>query len=178
MKRIDPDPVNVVAAPIYGDERVFQRALRQLVEMCGEVDFVGEPHPFDCTDYYEGEMGKGLKRRIVSFSELVDPSFLPELKEKASSLEDDFRVDGKRTVNVDVGYLDYHKLVLASWKGRGNKVYLSRGVWADVTVFFQKGRVIPLEWSFPDFRAGIYDADLLRVRALYREKMRRKRSGG
>jgi hypothetical protein len=65
-------------------------------------------------------------------------------------------------------------VTLASFKGRGNKIYLERDVWLDIQLTFERGRLHPLPWTFPDFRAGRYDADLLRIRARYREQARQR----
>ncbi|RMG61000.1 MAG: DUF4416 family protein [Deltaproteobacteria bacterium] len=163
---------NLITAVLYREEEVYRRAVDELARLWGEVDFAGPPRPFTATDYYAGEMGEGLVRRIVSFGPLVDPSRLPGFKRESSRVEDLFREGGKRRVNLDPGYLDFHKVVLASWKERGNKIYMGEGVWADVILFFHRGRVIPTEWSFPDFRCGTYDSELLEIRRRYREKMR------
>jgi hypothetical protein len=73
---------------------------------------------------------------------------------------------------VDVGYLDLFKLVLASFKGRGNKLYLERGVWADLTLTYERGAFQSLPWSFPDFRSGRYEEDLRRIRERFRTQLR------
>ena len=79
---------------------------------------------------------------------------------------------GNRRVNVDVGYLDLFKLVLASVKGRGNKLYLRDGVWADMTLLYQNGGFQSLPWTFPDFAAGVYNEDLRAIRDLLKAATR------
>jgi len=135
------------------------------------VEYRSNVYPFDITDYYVDEMGGPLSRVIISFENLHDPSFLVCGKEKAVQVETTCSLHGKRLVNIDVGYLDLHKVVLASYKGRGNKIYLNRGVWADMILSFRKGKVDPFPWSFPDFKRGIYDRDLLHIRNQYRKKL-------
>jgi hypothetical protein len=165
-------PVKLIAAILYRDEEPFQEALRSLEEMFSRTDYRSAPVSFEGTRYYESEMGSGLLRVLLSFENLVDPVFLVPAKLAARDIEDDSRQEGKRRVNIDMGYLDHHKMVLASFKERGNKVYLERGVWADMTLFFRKGSVDPLPWSFPDFKAGLYDRALLDIRMVYQEQMR------
>ena len=62
--------------------------------------------------------------------------------------------------------------MLASFKGRGNKLYLDEGVWADMILVYEQGRFQPLPWSFPDFRAGAYDEDLSRIRGILKAQGR------
>ena len=162
--------VKLIAVLLFRDAP--ERSLERLEARFSPADFRGPPHPFTHTNYYEGEMGAGLSRVIVSFSELVAPPFLVEARLAAHELEQALSSGGRRTVNVDMGYLDLHKLVLASFKSRGNKLYLERGVWADLTLIFTGGAFKPLPWTFPDFSDGTYHADLLAVRDLLKKQLR------
>ena len=78
-------------------------------------------------------------------------------------------------MNIDCGYIDYDKVVLASAKYNGNKIYLDYGIWADLTLFFEKGKFYPYPWSFPDFRSGMYDAVFVEMRTRY--KLQRRECG-
>lgn len=80
----------------------------------------------------------------------------------------------RRTVNLDPGYVDCWKVVLASFKAAGHKVYLSRGVFADPVLWYERGMFRPMLRGFPDFATGRYDRDLLRIRSLYLERLRRR----
>lgn len=169
-----PEPrVKLFAAVLYRDESALEQALVSLAEVFSPVDSRGAPHPFDLTDYYEPEMGPGLSRMLVSFTALVSPTALAGAKHASAAVEDALRGDsGHRTVNVDVGHLDAFKVVLASFKARGQKLYLGRGVWADLTLTYAKGHWRPLEWTFPDFRDGRYDAGLLAIRERFKVQLR------
>lgn len=72
---------------------------------------------------------------------------------------------GGRRVNLDPFYLDHHKFVLASFKQAGHRIYLRRGVWADLALRFHRGRWQAFDWTFPDFRDDRYHPFLSRVRA-------------
>ena len=43
--------------------------------------------------------------------------------------------------------LEYVRLVLATGKNFTHRVYLSRGIWADLTLIFQKGDWLDLPWT-------------------------------
>jgi hypothetical protein len=168
------DPVKLFVAVLWAQSGSLQRALERLREHWGEIDFAGADYPFDMTNYYESEMGQSLKRRLVSFQQLVPPDCLSSAKHICNDIEGRLSEERGRTVNLDIGYLDHNKIVLASFKGAGQKIYLTNGVWADMVARYKGGRYRPFEWTFPDFRDGRYDRELLQVRQRYLEQLRNK----
>jgi hypothetical protein len=75
-------------------------------------------------------------------------------------------------VNLDAGYMDYDKVVLVSAKYNGQKIYLDQGIWADLTLHYEKGQFNPYPWSFPDFKMGIYNDVFMEIRKKF--KLQRK----
>ena len=138
----------------------------------GEIDFESADYPFDKTDYYESEMGAHLKRRLVSFQRLAPPDCLISAKHLCNAIEDRLSDNNSRSVNLDIGYLDHNKIILASFKSAGQKIYLKDGVWADLVARYREGRYRPFEWTFPDFRDGRYDAELGQIRTIYLRQLR------
>jgi hypothetical protein len=126
---------------------------------------------FDVTDYYGTEMGPGLKRVIYAFRDLVGPDALADIKLATNDVEAYFASSGRRRVNIDPGYIDFHKLVLASVKFLGQKIYVGKGVYADPTLHYDKGWK-PYPWGFPDFKDGRYHEFLTQVRAAYKAKLK------
>lgn len=170
-------PVQRVAFLLGSEEEAAALALASLRELWGPVDFEGPWRLFDKTGYYEAEMGPGLRRKLVSFARLGRPEELVEWKLAAVAIEGRLAGPSGRRVNIDPGYLDAHKLVLASLKARGSKLYLGRGVWADPLLTYSRGRFLAAPWTFPDLRAGVYDVELARVRQRYRTALRARRGG-
>lgn len=151
---------------------MLDSAIRQFQVEWGDTDFVSEDFPFDETNYYEQEMGPGLRRRFYSFQELISPDLIVEAKLHCNVLEEQFTREGKRVVNLDAGYLDTYKVVLASAKFGGQKIYLRDGIYADMTLTMYKGKWESFVWGFPDFKSRKYDAVLSRIRDLYKEQLR------
>ncbi len=161
------DPVKLLVGILWAQPGPLQDAAEMLTQNWGSIDFTGPDHPFDITNYYEPEMGGSLYRRLVTFAGLVPPDILVEAKHTCNAIEDKLAGARGRLVNLDIGYLDHNKIVLASFKGAGQKVYIKDGVWADLVARYRGGRYAPFEWTFPDFKDGRYDQELLQIRQTY-----------
>ena len=75
-------------------------------------------------------------------------------------------------MNLDIGYLDHNKIVLASVKYAGQKIHLGDGIYADLIARYRGGRYQPFEWTVPDFRDGRYDGELAQIRRTYLNQLR------
>lgn len=150
-----------------------------LESVFGAIDYRGPLIRFSGDTYYRNEMGDELYRGFVSFRELASPADLATWKHQARDLEDRCRgpvrdgQKGARTCNLDVGYLDPDKLVLASFKQGPFKLYFGRDVWADMILGYSRGVFTPTPWAFPDFRDGRYDKSL----RVIREKLKAEKRG-
>ncbi len=160
--------VKFFVACLHRDDRVFASLRERVVSAFGHVDYQSRPFPFEHTGYYAEEMGTHLVRQFLSLGEARHPSFLVKLKQACRVLEGEFSVQGKRTVNLDPGYLDAQKVVLASFKHGPWKLYLAGGTWGDLTLHYREGRFHSLPWTYPDFRGGTYDKVLLHIRGLWK----------
>jgi hypothetical protein len=166
------EPVKLLACVLLGEPAPLEESLHAMEDLWGPIDHRGPPRPFAGTDYYRPEMGSGLRRTLVSFSALVLPEAIVEAKLQANRIEEELRGPAGRRVNLDPGYLDLHKLVLASVKYGPLKVHLGRGVYADLVSRYFEGRFEPLPWTFQDFRESLYDEELSAIRALYKAALR------
>ncbi|MBN1781281.1 DUF4416 family protein [bacterium] len=174
MKPAEPGQVKLFCGILYSDRQKLEEAIGLLENSYGDADFRSEEFPFEKTDYYVPEMGTPIIRLFVSFTQLIHPKRIAEIKIETNDIESRTMAGGGRRVNLDPGYIDYDKVVLASAKYNGQKIYLDHGIWADLTLHYEKGRFDPYPWSFPDFKSGLYGDVFLQIRQRYKEQMKRK----
>lgn len=165
-------PVLPVVSVICGSPESLAGVLLELSVFFGEVILRSRPFPFDMSSYYEPEMGTGLDRTWFCFSRLRDPSELPGWKRFCSGVEEAWSDGSGRTVNLDPGYLDHGKLVLASFKPAPDKVYMGEGVWAHTCLRYRFGDFCGPDHSFPDFIDGRFNVFFKEAKGMYRRLLR------
>ncbi len=171
-------PVKLVCGLITGEPALGEKAKSYLAERYGPVDRESPDFPFDLTDYYEKEMGRGLARRFLSFARLVGPDGLAEIKIETNALEERVSEESGRSlraVNIDPGYLTASALVMATAKNFSHRIPLRRGVYAHLELLFGHGEVRTLDWTYPDMRREDCRRFFLEVRAVYLEQLRERR---
>ncbi len=172
MKPADPQFVKFFIGALFSDIDLLKKALELCQVKIGDVDLRSENFPFDLTTYYNEEMGQPIFRTFYSFETLRNPGDLSKLKVLCNDIEAKLAVEGKRKVNLDMGYLDFHKVVLASAKYNGQKIYLDQGIYADPTLFFEEGQFHAFEHTFPDFKLDTYNEVLLKIRNKYKDQIK------
>ena len=144
----------------------------QLVERWGPVDFTSDPFLFTYTHYYDLEMGPPIDRFFVSFERLVDPAGLARTKLETNRIEDLFRENGNRKVNLDPGLVSLPRFVLATTKENAHRIPLADGIFAEITLLYGKGSYQPLPWTYPDFRSEPTLSIMNNIRARYKSQQR------
>jgi len=124
-----------------------------LVRTMSEIDARSEAMPWTASKFYEQEMGSGLLRRLLSFSALALPERLADVKLETQKIEDRYleTVSGGRRVNLDPGYLDAYKVVLASTKNAGQRIYLHAGIYGEATLLYYDGAFHGLQYTYKDY---------------------------
>ena len=168
----EPKPVKLFSALIFKKKEILLAAREKLVEVLGKIDFESNIFQFDYTNYYEKEMGKGLKRQFISFSRLIPPDSLPDIKNKTNEIEKELSDadTGNRAVNIDPGYLSEENVVLATTKGYSHRPYLSSGVHAEMTYYYKKGTYQVFDWTYPDYKLPERIEMFLHLRNLFISK--------
>ncbi|MFH1312097.1 MAG: DUF4416 family protein [Candidatus Eisenbacteria bacterium] len=167
----EPRPVKLLMGVIFAGRDLLEPLEAELEHRFGPIELKSQLFSFDATGYYEDEMGGTLKRIFYAFRDLIDPGKIVDAKLAANGIEQAFASGGKRRVNIDPGYLDFHKLILVSGKFLSQKIYLGKGVYADPTLYYDKGWK-PYDWGFPDFKSGMYYEFFSEVRAAYKTRIR------
>lgn len=133
----------------------------------GRIDFESEILPFSHTDYYAEEFGRDLKRKFISFEKLIPPQSLAQIKIFTNRLEQRLTLNNRRQINIDPGYLNFPKLILASTKDFKHRVYLDKGVFAEITLFYQDKAFRAWEWTYPDYKSPAYLDIFNKIRETY-----------
>jgi hypothetical protein len=171
-QRVEPAPVLRLCSCLTGNAELLPEVEAALVRVFGEIALRSDPFPFDTSEYYHDEMGDGLERRWFCFQALCGAELLADTRLVTDNIEDAFSTGGKRRVNLDPGYLDFGKLVLASLKQAHDKIYLGRGVLAHTCLRYRAGDFVAPDHSFPDFQDGRFNSFMLRARKLYKSLLR------
>jgi hypothetical protein len=169
-----PLPVKLFIGVLTSMPELLPEIEKSFAALCGSVDSQSDLFPFDQTHYYDEEMGTPIFRRFFSFAELIDPSEISSIKIKTNDLESAFagRSSGKpRPVNLDPGYLEQSKIVLASTKNYFHRILISGGIYAEVTLHFEEGDWRSFPWTFPDYKSGCYYEYFSSLRDLYRNQL-------
>ncbi|HEY1234960.1 MAG TPA: DUF4416 family protein [Candidatus Binatia bacterium] len=169
----EPKPAKFFVGLLSSSQELLSQAENDLLALMGQSDGRSAVLPWNLSPYYEREMGSGLLRCFVGFSPLLPPDRLAELKLKTQVIEDRYRNSaGARRINVDPGYLDTHKAVLASTKNASQRIYLRSGIYAEATLFYDNGHFHGLAYTYRDYlwpEALVFFSDL---RAAYLKQLK------
>ena len=160
-------PVKLIIGFIFKEETAFQKARQRLLSKYGAIDFESDTFSFAATSYYEKELGAGLFRKFVSFTKLISPLDLSAIKIFTNALEQRYAVNGLRTINIDPGYLNLARLVLASTKDFSHRIYLGKGIFGEITLIFKDKSFQHLDWTYPDYRSQEYISIFHQIRKIY-----------
>jgi len=173
----EPRPVKLFIALLGAQDDLLHPVECDLGALFGAIDSASPNLPWSVTDYYESEMGRDLRRRFISFERLISPETLAEIKHKTRDVEDRYRrAEGtgrRRRVNIDPGYVDAGKVVLASTKGAGHRMYLSSGIYGETTLFFYDASFHPFPYTYRDYLWPETITFLTDLRARYLRQVKR-----
>lgn len=147
----DSDDVKLISSLFSSERDLIDKVILEMEELFGSIDTISPWLFFDRTRYYEKEMGWPLHRRFITFKGLICPEELPSKKLTTNKIEKSYSNDEKRRINIDPGYISLERLILATGKNYTHRIYLSKGIYADLTLVFHKGSFSPLEWTYRDY---------------------------
>jgi len=165
-----PDPALLFIGTLYRTEGHFSEAREKLKASFGEIAFQSPPLPWDYSDYYKEELGSPLTRTFIFFKEMINPEALAGIKLFTNDLEQQISSGGKRHINLDPGYLTPYQVVLASTKKYAHRIYLSKGIYAEVTLIHKEGRYSPHLFTYRDYASDEYIQLFERARILLKDR--------
>ena len=145
------EDVKLISSLFSSQESLIDDVIGELEEMFGPADWKSPTLLFDRTKYYANEMGWPLHRRFISCKKLIRPEEIVEIKLATNKVEVRHSQEGKRRINIDPGYISLERLVLATGKNYTHRIYLGKGIYADLTLIFHRGSFRTLAWTYKDY---------------------------
>ena len=162
-----PKHAKLVIGAFANNKKIIEPLALELSSQFGRMDLVSCWMDFNYTSYYHSEMGSPLARRMFAFKRLIEQAALAEIKIATNRMEQTYSAAGKRQVNIDPGYLLPERFVLASGKNFSHRIYIGLGIYADLTLIYQKGGFQKLPWTYPDYAGQPMIGFLDQVRRKY-----------
>jgi hypothetical protein len=159
-----PDPALLFVGVLYREEESLSRSKEKLYGSFGESVLESPPMPWDFSRHYLSELGSPLLRSFVFFRDTISPETLCDIKLVTNALEADLSTEGKRSVNLDPGYLTPYNVVLASTKNYAHRIYIGKGIYAEVTLLYRDGKYRPHVFTYRDYASDEYAELFARVR--------------
>ena len=164
----------LIIGVIYHEKEILDKALEILIGEFGEVEAVSEEFSFseEFSTYYDDEIGGEGFRRIYSFKETIDPSRQAEIKIRTNEIEAELSQDGNRKINLDPGFINHGRLLLATTKATGFRIPLKDGIYTELTLFWARGGWQKLPWTYRDYQSERVQKFITEVRRTYLAKRR------
>ena len=155
---------------LFSEQKFFEDAFPVLKANFGNVLFQSDIQPWKYSDHYTRELGTPLQRNFIFFDGVIDPSTLADIKLLTNDLEAIYSLDGKRRINLDPGYITLAKVVLASTKNYSHRIYLGKGIYAELALLYRNHQFITLPYTYNDYKDPYYLDMFMNVRKLIKRK--------
>ncbi len=169
---VPPKPVLLLVAMSSRYDTALEWARAKIANEFGPVGATSPTFDFRETDYYATTMGSELKKQFVVCALPIDPGRLAAIKCVTNDWEYEYRDSAEypeqRPLNLDPGYLTQAKLVLASTKDHAHRIYLSDGIYAEVTLSYRAKSWHAFDWTYPDYRRSDFQQFFTACRELLR----------
>lgn len=170
MNRL-PEQALLFVGTLYHDEKYLSIAKEKLKSLFGEIIMESPSLEWNYSDYYRDELGWPIKRAFVFFKDTINPGILADVKLITRSIEGELSVKGKRNINIDPGYLTLSKVVLASTKNYAHRIYLGKGIYAEVTLIYRSGIYNPHLYTYRDYQDKAYIDIFMNARAILKKML-------
>ncbi len=178
MRRNYPEDAVIFVASLFSSREIFDATLPKLQDLFGRPYYQSPHLPWNYSTYYNAELGTPLYRNFIFFEPIVDTETLPHAKLSVLEVEKSFEVHGKRRINLDPGYMSLAKVVLASGKNYSHRIYLGKGVFCELELFYQEGRFNPLPYTYYDYRDDLFLRFFSDARGLLKKRLDKRKASG
>jgi hypothetical protein len=159
---------------LFSGRNIFGEIFPVLKDRFGNVLFQSDILPWNYSNHYTRELGTPLQRNFIFFDGVIDPATLADIKLFTNDLEAIYSLDGKRRINLDPGYLTLAKVVLASTKNYSHRIYLGKGIYAELALLYKNHQFITMPYTYNDYKDPHYLNMFMNVRRLIKRKQRSK----
>lgn len=163
-----PPPVKRIAGLLAASPALLADACEVLADAVAPIAARSHAEIWGVSHYYDDEIGSEIWRQYLVFDGLVPAEDLAALKLGTNTLERRWMEGGRRPVNIDPGYIDLSRLVLASTKDASHRLYLGHGIYAEVTLRYVDGGFAPLAHTYADYALPATREFFSRAREAYR----------
>jgi hypothetical protein len=125
---------------------------KKAIKPFGEIFKLSDCFSFEYSNYYEPEMGSELLKVFAVYKDFYPIEKAVQTKLNAIAIENETAENGRRTINIDPGYLTLAKLVLTTTKNFDHRIHIGAGIFADVQIRYRNGEFVANSWTYPDYR--------------------------
>ena len=113
-------------------------------------------------------------RKVLNRAKELEISWPLKAESTDAELEEQFffKDTKNRRINLDPGYVSASKMVLASTKDHAHRIYLGKGIFAEITLRYYQKTFQPWEWTYPDYRTQEYIDLFNQIRKIYMQQLR------
>ncbi|MEA3500753.1 MAG: DUF4416 family protein [Candidatus Marinimicrobia bacterium] len=154
MGKINSAPLGLLFYAIaVNNKDLFKIIERKLEKKYGNILFESEIINFsEKTNYYKKEMGSKLWKKYYSYETIISLEDIFKYKYESNKLEDEFKTDDKRNINLDPGYITLFNFSLLTTKGYSHRIYLEKGIYSEITLIYKNKKYEFLPWTYPDYK--------------------------
>ncbi len=149
-------------------KKFIEKSFSQIVFSYGPVNFSG------FTRYYEKEMGENLKKIYFFFEKIMNAENFHEYKILTNGFENRISPNNERYVNLDPGYITQAKFVLFTTKNRSHRIYIAKGIYAEVQLEYKKNSFTGLYYSHADYIQKDFINFANKAREYFRERIKKE----
>jgi hypothetical protein len=139
-------------ALMWKEEEKLRVVESHLKNFYGEFFIETSPFELPYSSYYFEEMGSPLFKKFCSTKFITNHLNLPNIKKHCIFIENKYRVNNKRTVNIDPILVDMEKVLVATTKYRGNRIQIDENLFLEIELWYHDKQFKSFPWTYIDYK--------------------------